>query len=143
MQPQIPPAQLNAPQTQNQPLQFPPLQNPQRPTQLLVQPIDNPNNNKIAQPIYNTEIQSLPTYFITPVPLLGVQLRSGRSLQPKPPTVIIEEHEEEQQYDEDLGGKEKKMISRNQLIIQTGKFQAPKTPPYPERLTIEKPVVSP
>ena len=36
MQPQMPPAQLNAPQTQNQPLQFPPLQNPQRPTQLHV-----------------------------------------------------------------------------------------------------------
>ena len=139
----MPLAQLNAPQTQNQPLQLPPLQNPQIPTQLLVQPIANPNNNKTTHPIYNTEIQSLPTYFITLVPLLGVQIRSGRNLQPKPPIVIIEEHDKEQQSHEDLGGKENTTISRNQPIIQTGQFQAPKTPPYPERLAIEKLVVSP
>ena len=54
MEPQMPPTHLNAPQTQNQPLQFPPLQSPQRPTQLHVQHVANPNNNKIVQPIYNT-----------------------------------------------------------------------------------------
>ena len=70
-------------------------------------PIANPNNNKTTHPIYNTKIPSLPTYFITLVPLLGVQLRSQRSLQPEPPIVTIEEHEEEQQSDEDLGGKER------------------------------------
>ena len=101
MQPQMPPTQLSPPQTQNQQLQLPPLKNSQIPTQLLVQLVANPNNSKTSQPIYNTEVPSLPTYFITLVPLLGVQLRSGRNLQPEPPTVTIEEHEEEQQSDED------------------------------------------
>ena len=117
MQPKMSLAQLNAPQAQNQPLQLPPLQNPQRPTQIPVHPIANPNNNKTTQPIYNTKIQSLPTYFITPFPLLGVQLRLGRNLQPKLPIVTIEEHEEDQQSNEDLGGKERKTNSRNQPII--------------------------
>ena len=101
----MPLAQLSPPQTQNQQLQLPPLQNSQIPTQLPVHPIANPNNNKTTHSICNTDIPSLPTYFITLVPLLGVQLRSGRNLQPEPPTVTIEEHEEEQQFDEDLGGK--------------------------------------
>ena len=83
-----------SPQTHNQQLQLPPLKNYQRPTQLPVQPIGNPNNNKTTQPMYNTEVPSLPTYFITPVPFLGLQLRLGKNLQPKPPTVTIEEHEE-------------------------------------------------
>ena len=94
MHPQMPLAQLSPPQTQNQQRQLPTLQNSQRPTQLPVQPVTNPNNNKTARPIYNTEIPSLPTYFITLVPLLGVQLRLGRNLQPDPPIVTIEEHEE-------------------------------------------------
>ena len=71
----------------------------------------NPNNNKTNPPIYNTDIHTLSTYFITSVPLLGVQLRSGRSLQPKPSMVTIEEHEEEPQEvqsDEDLGEAEKR-----------------------------------
>ena len=108
-----------------------------------MQHVANPNNNKTTKPIYKIEIQSLPTYFITLVPLLGVQLRSWRILQPEPPTVTIKEHEEEQQSDEDLGGKERKTTSRNQPIIQTGQLQTPKTPPYPERLAMENPIVSP
>ena len=117
MQPQMPPAQLSPPQPQNQQLQLPPLQNSRRPTQLPMQPVANPNNNKFVQPMYNIEVRSLPTYFITLVPLLGVQLRSGRNLQPEPLTVIIEEHEEEQQSNEDLGGKEREATSRKQTII--------------------------
>ena len=116
--------------------------NPQRPTYLPVQPVSNPNNNKIGQPIYNTDIQMIPTYFITSVPLLGVQLRSERNLQPNSSTVTIEEPEEAQS-DEDLGEKEKETISRIQPNIETGKVQAPKNPPYLERLAIEKPIVSP
>ena len=139
MQTQMPPTQLSPLQTQNQQLQLAQLQNFQIPTQLPVQPIANPNNNKMSHPIYNIEIPSLPTYFITSVPLLGVQLRSRVNVQLEPPIVTIEEHEEEQQYDEDLGGKERETNSRKQTIIQTGQLQ---TPPYHERLTIEKPVVS-
>ena len=131
---------MSPPQTQNQQLQLPPLQNSQRPTQLLVHHVANPRNNKTNHPIYNTGVPSLPTYFITLVPLLGVQLQSGRNLQPEPPTITIKEHEEEKQSDEDLRGKERETTSRKQMIIQTGKLQIP---PYPERLAIEKLVVSP
>ena len=84
MQYQAPPAQLNASQIQNQPLQLPPTQNPQRPPLLPMQSVPNPTNNKTNPPMYSTDIHTLPTYFITSVPLLGVQIRSGRNLQPKP-----------------------------------------------------------
>ena len=75
-----------------------------------MQAVPNPNNNKTNPSIYSTNIHTLPTYFITLLPLLGVQLRFGRSLQPKPSTVTIEEREEETQEvqsDEDLGEAEK------------------------------------
>ena len=106
----------------------------------------NPNNNKTNPPIYSTDIHTLPTYFITSVPLLGVQLRSGRSLQPKPSTVTIEEHIEEPQEvqsDEDLEEAKKEKEIVNQPIIQTKTTQASKNPPYPEILAIEKPIVVP
>lgn len=102
-------------------------------------PVPNPNNNKTNPPIYSTDTHTLPTYFITSVPLLGVQLRSGRSLQPKPSTVTIEEHEEEPQevqFDEDLGEEEKEKEMVNHPTIQTRISQAPKNPPYLERLAI-------
>ena len=94
------------------------------------------------------DVHTLPTYFITSVPLLGVQPISGRNLQPKPSIVTIEEHEEEPQEvqsNEDLGEieKEKETIIRNQPTTQTRKVQAPKNPPYLERLAIEKPVAAP
>ena len=103
----------------------------------------NPNNNKTNPPIYNTDIHTLPTYFITSVPLLGDKLRSRRSLQPKPSKVTIEEHEEEPQEvqsDEDLGEAKKEKETVNQPTIQTRIAQAPKNSPYPERLAIEKPI---
>lgn len=108
-----------------------------------MQPMPNPNNNRTSSTIYSTDIHTLPTYLITSMPLLGVQLRSTRNLQLNPSIVTIEEHEEEPeeaQYDEDLGEtkKEKEIISRNQLTTQTTKVQAPKNPPYLERLAIEK-----
>ena len=39
--------------------------------------------------------------------------------------------------------KRKKTINRDQPTIQTRKAQAPKNPPYSERLAIEKPVATP
>ena len=111
-----------------------------------MQPVPNPNNNKTNPPIYSTDIHTLPTYFITSVPLLGVQLRSGRSLQPKPSMVTIEEHIEEpreDQSDEDLEEAEKEKETVNQPTIQTRIAQASKSPPYPERLAIEKPIAIP
>ena len=106
----------------------------------------NPNNNKTNPPIYSIDIHTLLTYFITSVPLLGVQLRSRRNLQPKPSTVTIEEHEEEPQEvqsDEDLGEVEKGKETFNQPTIPTKATQAPKNPPYPKRLAIEKPIAVP
>ena len=112
-----------------------------------MQPVPNPNNNKTNPLIYGTDIHTLPTYLITSVPLLRVQLRSGRSLQPNPSTVTIEEHEEEPQevQYEDLGEveKEKETVNRDQPTIQTRTTQAFKNPPYLERLAIEKPIVVP
>ena len=66
------------PPMQNPPLQFLLAQNPTRPTQLLVQPIANPNN-KTAQDEYNVDLQTyptFPTYLISTIPFQGVQLRS-------------------------------------------------------------------
>jgi hypothetical protein len=39
-----------------------------------------------------------------------------------------------------LGGKEREITSKKEMIIQTKKLQ---NPPYPERLAIEKLVISP
>ena len=39
--------------------------------------------------------------------------------------------------------KEKETVNRDQPTIQIGKSQAPKNPPYSERLAIEKPIVVP
>ena len=108
-----------------------------------MQPVPNPNNNKTNPPIYSIDIHTLPTYFITSVPLLGVQLRPGRSLQPKSSMVTIEKHIEEPlevQSDEDFGEVEKEKETVNRPTIQTRISQACKNPPYPERLAIEKPI---
>jgi hypothetical protein len=78
-----PPQQLQLPSTQ-----------PMRPTQFPFQPIPNPNN-KVAQPVFNTELEPFPTYLVTPVDLQGIQLRSGKVLNKNSPTIIEEELEEE------------------------------------------------
>ena len=66
---------MNAhPPMQNSPLQFLPAQNTTRPTQLLVQPVANPNN-KTVQEAYNVDLQTYPTYptyLISTIPLQGV-----------------------------------------------------------------------
>jgi hypothetical protein len=72
-----PPSLLPPPQLQQQfalpmnpnmqqPMQATPIQNPPRPTPIPTQPIPNPNN-KPTQPIQNVEVQTFPTYVITPV----------------------------------------------------------------------------
>ena len=75
---QVNPSNLSIPKLQPppQPLQ---LQNPPRTTQLPAQPIANPNN-RVAQPAYNAELQTYPTYLISTLPVQEVQLRSGRTL---------------------------------------------------------------
>jgi hypothetical protein len=56
IQQQSVPTQINAPSPmQNPRLQLLPTQNPPRPTQLLVQPVANPNN-KTTQAAYNIDL---------------------------------------------------------------------------------------
>ena len=65
-----------------------------KPTLLPAQPVLNPNN-KPPQPLFNVEMQALPTYVITYVPLQEIQLRSGKVLDRQRPLVVIQEEEEE------------------------------------------------
>jgi hypothetical protein len=125
--------------------------NPPRPTILPAQPIPNPNNRP-SQPLNNVDFQNFPAYTIAPIPIQEIQLRSGKVLNKTPPirrtspTVIIQEEEEE--TPDELPNEEtledviipKSQSSNPQQTIQT---QIPRTPPFPERLIIEKPIVRP
>jgi hypothetical protein len=91
---QAPQQQINQPQQ----LSLPAPQNPPRPTQILAQPIPNPNNNKPVQAMYGTDLQTFPTYSITPVSLQEIHLRSGKVLNPKSSVIVQENEEEEDSY---------------------------------------------
>ena len=60
-------------------------QNANRPlsTLLPAQPIPNPNN-KTTQALNSIELQTLPSYLISTVPIHEIQLRSGRVVNNKP-----------------------------------------------------------
>jgi hypothetical protein len=124
-------------------------QNPPRPTIFPAQPIPNPNHRP-PLPLHNVDFQNYPAYNINPVSIQEVQLRSGNFLNKRQPItkttpkVIIEEHEDEPA--DDLSTEiplqdviiPKQKQSESQLSTQT---QTPQTPPFPERLLIEKPIV--
>ena len=57
--------------------------NPPGPTLLLAQPIPNPNNNP-TQALNSIELQTLPSYVISNVPIHEIQLRSERVLNDRP-----------------------------------------------------------
>jgi hypothetical protein len=119
-------------------------QNPPRPTQMPAQPIQNPNN-KAAQPTFNVEIQPFSTCLITPMPLQNIHLRLGKVVKPRDSTVVIEE---EETHEQPTNGNQPKNIVTPSILTQTSTTpieqpQAPKLPPYPERLAIEKPIVLP
>jgi hypothetical protein len=80
------------PKSQQQ-MQVAPIPNPPRPTPIPAQPIPNPNNRP-TQPVQNIEVQTFPTYVITPASFNGIQLRSGRVLNKPNPTVVIQEEEQ-------------------------------------------------
>ena len=133
------------PPMQNTPLQLLSTQNPTRPTQLPVQPVANPNN-KIVQAAYNVDLQTyptFPTYLISTIPFQGVQLRLGRDLsQNNPPITIGEEPE--------LNSNIKivnKVAKEDSIVVlteqtQKGQLEDNRAPPYPERLALERLVVS-
>ena len=70
--------------------------NPPRPTLLPAQPIPNPNNNP-TQYLNSIELQTLPSYVISTVPVHEIQLQSGRVVndRPKSSVIISEENDEE------------------------------------------------
>ena len=91
-------------------------------------------------------MQPFPTYLIMTTPLQGVQLRPGKVLQQKNPTITIkEEVEKEENYINSPNGilqdEEYIHIPQTQDRSQPKKPQMAKHPPYSERLAIEKPIV--
>ena len=70
--------------------------NPPQPTLLPAQPIPNPSN-KPAKALNSIELQTLPSYVISIVPVHEIQLRSRRVVndRPKSPVIIREENDEE------------------------------------------------
>jgi hypothetical protein len=73
-------------------MQVAPIQSPPRPTPISTQPIPNPNNRP-TKPIQNVEVQTFPTYVITPTPFNGIELRSGRIVNKTNPTMVIQEEQ--------------------------------------------------
>ena len=115
---QVNPSNLSIPQLQPplQPLQ---LQNTPRPTQLPAQLLANPNN-RAAQPAYNVEIQTYPTYLISTLPVQEVQLKSGRILLQQgksKSTVVIEEELENEEFS--IQNSEKEQPTKNNINIAT------------------------
>jgi hypothetical protein len=139
-----------------QPMQAVPIQNPPRPTPIPAQPIPNPNNMS-TQPIQNVEVQTFPTYVITPTPFNGIELRLGRVVNKTNPTMVIQEEQvhnhtnQEEQIDVQIIQREEQMTNplneeRNTPVQQEISFpnslvaETPQkmNPPYPKRLLVKK-----
>ena len=70
-------------------------QNTPRPTQIHVQSIPHPHNNKPVQHAYNVELQNfstLPTHHISTAPLHETYIRFGKALNPEIVEVMDERH---------------------------------------------------
>ena len=68
-----------------------------------MQPIPNPNN-KPTQSLNNIELQTLPSYLISTIPVHEIQLRSRRVVNDKPKSsaIIHEANEEEEDSNEHM-----------------------------------------
>jgi hypothetical protein len=75
---------------QQQQMQVTPNPNPPLPTPIPTQPIPNPNNRP-TQLVHSLEVQTFPTYVITPTSLNEIQLRSGKVLNRPNSIVVIQE----------------------------------------------------
>jgi hypothetical protein len=141
-----PPSQLQQQLTlplnpnQQQQMQVAPNPNPPRPTPIPAQPIPNPNNRP-TQPVQNLEVQTFPTYVITPTSLNEIQLRSGKVLNKPNSTVVIQE---EEQID-NQPNEEEDILVQEEIPPHTPQPseipQETNPPPYPERLLVKKPEV--
>ena len=79
------------------------------------------------------------------IPIQEIELKSGKNLNNTPPVVIIQEEFEEEIAQEESRVEEEipnelsnAQIPETQQPIQP---QMSNTPPYPERISIEKPIV--
>eukprot|EP00253_Pinus_taeda_P031731 PITA_31731 len=116
----------------------------QKPNQLPSQPLPNPNN-KNPQNAYTIEGQQFPTYMI--VPLNDVQLRSGRVLDKPSIDAQKQSISEEDSLEANKGSeaslqnpstqkeKEKELNPTTPIVEQPASSS---TPPFPERLQIDK-----
>jgi hypothetical protein len=131
-----------------QQMQVAPIPNPPRPTPIPAQPIPNPNNRP-TQPVQNIEVQTFPTYVITPASFNGIQLRSGRVLNKPNPTVVIQEEEqvdnqavEEEEQMDNQSDEERDTPVQQEIpphIPHPSEIpQKTNPPPYPERLLVKK-----
>jgi hypothetical protein len=95
-------------------------------------------------------MQPFPTYLVTPIPLQNIHLRSGKVLKPRDSMVVIEEEiEGEETPEQSTNDDQPRKIVTPSILTQTPTTphteqpQAPKLPPYPERLAIENPIILP
>jgi hypothetical protein len=112
-----------------------PSNQPPRPTQLPAQPISNPNN-KVAQPTYNVELQNFPTYMITSLGINDIHLRSGKVLHQDAPIIVEEPIEEETPNQTNNNDSPNPINQTSSSVINQA--QQSSTPPFPERLALEK-----
>ena len=98
------------------------------------------------------EGQQFPTYLITPLDLSDVQLRSGRILEKKKPSVIIQEQNNSEEdsllvnkiREENTPFQDPKIekLKQKEPIISTPILEHPSTststPPFPEILQIDR-----
>ena len=88
-------------------------------------------------------MQNFRAYVISPAPLSEIHLRSGKILEKSEPRVVIEE---EDPFDSpEVSPLRETIIPPTQAssLGLKSKIQAFQKPPFPERLTIEKPVIQP
>jgi hypothetical protein len=138
-------------------MQVAPVPNPPQPTPIPAQPIPNPNNRP-THPVQNIEVQTFPTYVITPASFNGIELRLGMVLNKPNPTVVIQEEEqvdnqavqEEEQVDNQVVqeqmdnqlDEERNTPVQHEIPPHTSHMeempQKTNPPPYPERLLLKK-----
>ena len=94
-------------------------------------------------------MQTLPSYFISIVPVHEIQLRLGRVVNDKPKSSVIfhEPDEEEEDSNEPVNDAMLEDVNIPKVPVHTHPpqetIQEQRIPPFLERLVIEKPVVHP
>jgi hypothetical protein len=109
---------------------------PLRP-QLPTQPIPNPNNGSSGQPMQVVGLATFLTYSISSLDCNDIHLRSGRTITKYQPHVTIE------YINEDIQNKESEQVQSQEPSKNNNAHPQFQNPPYPERLSLEKPCTQP